>query len=265
MELRERLAAAAATSTNGKDEKAEQAPGTADSFAEVKNRVHMAVISELGPELYDADLDAKELRARVMAKINEHLARETGIAREDRVRLADEIADDTLGHGPIERLLADESVTEVMVNGPFDVWAEREGKLHHTGVRFNDECAPPPHHQQDRGADRAPGRRVVADGGRAAARRQPRQRGAAAALAHRAAADDPQVQQVALGHERPHPARHADRANRRLLRALHRGRAEHPDLRRHGLRQDDDAQRDVDRDPEQATASSRSRTRPSCD
>jgi pilus assembly protein CpaF len=139
MELRERLAAAATTSTNGKDEKAEQAPGTADSFAEVKNRVHMAVISELGPELYDADLDAKALRARVMAKINEHLARETGIAREDRVRLADEIADDTLGHGPIERLLADESVTEVMVNGPFDVWAEREGKLHHTGVRFNDE------------------------------------------------------------------------------------------------------------------------------
>src|SRR5215210_2102016 len=139
MELRERLAAAAAPSTNGKDEKAEQAPGTADSFADVKNRVHMAVISELGPELYDADLDAKALRARVMAKINEHLARETGIAREDRLRLADEIADDTLGHGPIERLLADDSVTEIMINGPFDVWVEREGKLHHTGVRFNDE------------------------------------------------------------------------------------------------------------------------------
>ncbi len=139
MELRERLAAAAAASTNGKDDKPELAPETADSFAEVKNRVHMAVISELGPELYDADLDATAWRARVRAKINEHLARETGIAREDRVRLADEIADDTLGHGPIERLLADESVTEVMVNGPFDVWAEREGKLHHTGVRFNDE------------------------------------------------------------------------------------------------------------------------------
>jgi pilus assembly protein CpaF len=140
MELRERLAASATPATNGKPEAAaEQAPTTADAFAEVKNRVHMAVISELGPELYDADLDPAALRERVMAKINEHLARETGIAREDRVRLADEIADDTLGHGPIERLLADESVTEVMVNGPFDVWAEREGKLHHTGVRFNDD------------------------------------------------------------------------------------------------------------------------------
>jgi pilus assembly protein CpaF len=139
MELRERLAAGAAPTKNGKPEAAQQAPTEGDSFAEVKNRVHMAVISELGPELYDADLDPGALRERVMSKINEHLARETGIAREDRVRLADEIADDTLGHGPIERLLADESVTEVMVNGPFDVWAEREGKLHHTGVRFNDE------------------------------------------------------------------------------------------------------------------------------
>src|SRR5215204_4978190 len=139
MELRERLAATAAPATNGKPEAVEQAATTGDAFAEVKNRVHMAVISELGPELYDAELDPAALRERVMAKINEHLARETGIAREDRVRLADEIADDTLGHGPIERLLADESVTEVMVNGPFDVWAEREGKLHHTGVRFNDD------------------------------------------------------------------------------------------------------------------------------
>ena len=134
MELRERLAAAAAA--NGSSEADEAAP---DTFAEVKNRVHMAVISELGPLLFDAELDPEALRERVMSKINEHLAREAGIAREDRLRLADEIADDTLGHGPIERLLADESVTEIMINGPFDVWIEREGKLHHTGVSFNDE------------------------------------------------------------------------------------------------------------------------------
>jgi pilus assembly protein CpaF len=136
MELRERLAAAANRGTavsNGSGE------GTTDSFAEVKNRVHMAVISELGPQLFDADLEAETLHERVMSKINEHLARETGIAREDRERLAEEIADDTLGHGPIERLLADDSVTEVMVNGPYDVWAEREGKLSRTGVQFIDD------------------------------------------------------------------------------------------------------------------------------
>ena len=50
-----------------------------------------------------------------------------------------EISDDILGHGPIERLLADDSVTEIMVNGPFDVWVERQGRLYQTTVRFNDD------------------------------------------------------------------------------------------------------------------------------
>ena len=50
-----------------------------------------------------------------------------------------EIADDILGHGPLERLLADDSITEVMVNGPFDIWVERQGRLYETTVRFKDE------------------------------------------------------------------------------------------------------------------------------
>src|SRR5262249_271388 len=43
------------------------------------------------------------------------------------------------GHGPIESLLNDDSVTEVMVNGPHDVWLERDGKLQKTPIRFIDE------------------------------------------------------------------------------------------------------------------------------
>src|SRR5207244_396232 len=46
---------------------------------------------------------------------------------------------DVLGHGPLERLLADDSVTEIMVNGPFDIWVERQGRLYQTTVRFNDD------------------------------------------------------------------------------------------------------------------------------
>src|SRR5205085_5586000 len=67
------------------------------------------------------------------------LATETGIAREDRRRLASEIADDILGHGPLERPLADESITEIMINGPYDIWIERQGRLHATQIRFTDE------------------------------------------------------------------------------------------------------------------------------
>jgi pilus assembly protein CpaF len=111
----------------------------ADPFAELKNRVHMAVISELGAQLFNVDMNPLATRGRVMADIRLQLDREAGLARADRDRLVDDIADDILGHGPLERLLADETVTEVMVNGPYDIWVERRGRLHATAARFTDE------------------------------------------------------------------------------------------------------------------------------
>jgi pilus assembly protein CpaF len=114
-------------------------PSGPDPFADVKNRIHLAVIGELGPQLFNATMDPMALRDRVINDIRTHLARESGIARDDRERLVAEISDDILGHGPIERLLADDSVTEIMVNGPFDIWVERQGRLYQTTVRFNDD------------------------------------------------------------------------------------------------------------------------------
>jgi pilus assembly protein CpaF len=115
------------------------APDGSDSFAEVKNRIHFAVIADLGPQLFNADMDPVALRGRVMADIRSQLSQEAGISREDRERLADEIADDILGHGPLERPLGDDNVTEVMINGPFDIWVERQGRLYQTPIRFTDE------------------------------------------------------------------------------------------------------------------------------
>src|SRR6476620_1054081 len=110
-----------------------------EPFAELKNRVHMSVISELGPQLFNISVDPNELRDRVTADVRRLLNDEPGIAREDRERLTSEILDDILGYGPLERLLADDSITEVMCNGPDDVWIERGGKLYETTVRFTDE------------------------------------------------------------------------------------------------------------------------------
>ena len=129
MELHERLSAVRPTA----------APTGRDPFAELKNRIHLEVISELGPQLFNVTMDPNALRERVNTDIRLELADEQGLARDDRDRLAAEIADDILGHGPLERLLADDSVTEIMVNGPFDVWVERQGRLYDTTVRFNDE------------------------------------------------------------------------------------------------------------------------------
>src|ERR671929_564094 len=116
------------------------APSTGpDPFAEVKNRIHLAVIADLGPQLFNVNMDPIALRERVTTDIRSQLAPETGMSRDDRDRIAAEIADDILGHGPLERLLSDESVTEIMVNGPYDVWVERQGRLYETTVRFTDE------------------------------------------------------------------------------------------------------------------------------
>jgi pilus assembly protein CpaF len=129
MELHERLSTSAPITTLSGP----------DPFAEVKNRIHLAVIGELGPQLFNASMDPIALRERVVTDIRVHLGSENGISRDDRERLVADISDDILGHGPIERLLADDSVTEIMVNGPFDVWVERQGRLYQTTVRFNDD------------------------------------------------------------------------------------------------------------------------------
>jgi pilus assembly protein CpaF len=129
MELHERLSATRPVT----------GPSARDPFAELKTRIHLAVIGDLGPQLYNVNMDPAELRERVVGDIRTHLAGETGIARDDRLRLEEEIADDILGHGPLERLLADDSITEIMVNGPFDIWIERQGRLYQAPVRFNDD------------------------------------------------------------------------------------------------------------------------------
>src|SRR5436190_22350770 len=115
------------------------AHGPSDPFSDLKNTVHLAVIGDLGPQLFNVHMDPTALRERVTADIRRHLSQETGLSRDDRDRITAELADDILGHGPLERLLADDSITEVMVNGPFDIWIERQGRLYPTSIKFNDE------------------------------------------------------------------------------------------------------------------------------
>jgi pilus assembly protein CpaF len=109
-----------------------------DPFAELKNRIHQALIAELGPQLFADGAQAGELRDLVEPQVRRLIDEERTIAGADREGLVGEIVDDTIGHGPLERLLADDTVTEIMVNGPHDVWVERNGRLFETPVRFID-------------------------------------------------------------------------------------------------------------------------------
>jgi pilus assembly protein CpaF len=113
--------------------------GVGDPFAPLKNTIHLRVIGDLGPQLFNVATDPAALRERVVADIRRHLSQESGLSRDDRDRITSALADDILGHGPLERLLADDSITEIMVNGPFEIWIERQGRLYPTNVRFNDD------------------------------------------------------------------------------------------------------------------------------
>src|SRR6266540_2122248 len=101
-------------------------------------RIHLELVSELGPRLFDV-ADSESVRRTVEEGIRDRLRQEAVLAHEDRQRLAAEIADDIFGYGPLERLLNDSSISEVMVNGCEDIWIERDGLISQTRLRFSDD------------------------------------------------------------------------------------------------------------------------------
>jgi pilus assembly protein CpaF len=112
-----------------------------DPFDGVKRAVHAQLVGTLGPKLYDANLTQSELEQQVRATLqNVIAATDQPMTGADRIKLSQEIADDILGYGPLEPLLRDTTLTEVMVNGFDDIWIEREGLLYRVDTRFSDEA-----------------------------------------------------------------------------------------------------------------------------
>ncbi len=90
---------------------------------------------------YNNTVDQKELRARVSRIVQSALGTEkTPMSALEMAQVAQSVADDILGYGPIERLLHDPTVSEIMVNGPDQVYIERNGKIIPTRVSFLDEA-----------------------------------------------------------------------------------------------------------------------------
>ena len=107
----------------------------------VKRSVHGALVSSLGPRLYDPHMVQTDLEGLVRETLQSVIEREeTPLSGPDRARVTQEVSDDILGLGPIEPLLANPDVSEVMVNGPDDVFIEMSGKLRKTDVAFYDEA-----------------------------------------------------------------------------------------------------------------------------
>jgi pilus assembly protein CpaF len=114
-----------------------QAP-VRESFRDVKFRIQNRVIQDLDPKL---DLSNQVEVRRQIEEIFGKVIDEEGLAltRAERVRMLEQITDEIIGLGPLEPLLRDESITEVMVNGPRQVYIERSGKLELTNVVFQND------------------------------------------------------------------------------------------------------------------------------
>jgi pilus assembly protein CpaF len=88
----------------------------------------------------DPNLSAEQLRTIVLGELDEVVEEENvPLSSEERARLTAELADDVLGYGPLQRLLDDDSVSEIMVNGPDNIYVEQDGRLTRTTARFSSE------------------------------------------------------------------------------------------------------------------------------
>ena len=112
-----------------------------DPHSEWKHELHGKIVDKLKNAKPSEKEDDKSIEKKIEELVDQ-LVQETGNdvqLRMDRLRLKREMVDEIIGYGPINPLLQDPDVSEVMVNGPRQVYAERNGKLELTGVRFRDD------------------------------------------------------------------------------------------------------------------------------
>ncbi|MCK6578563.1 MAG: CpaF family protein [Anaerolineae bacterium] len=109
-----------------------------NAYVDLKSRVQTRLLSELDQS---TDLSRKsEVRAHIEELFNAILAEESMVlARQERQRLFETIVAEIMGFGPLEPLLADESITEIMVNGPKNIFIERKGTINRANVTFEDD------------------------------------------------------------------------------------------------------------------------------
>jgi pilus assembly protein CpaF len=111
------------------------AKASADQFDGLRQRVQQKLIAELDPKL---DLSQTAQVRRLIEDLFTAILEQEGIVlpRAERQKLFEATVAEILGLGPIEPLLSDETISEVMVNGPHNVWIERAGKLLKTDITF---------------------------------------------------------------------------------------------------------------------------------
>jgi len=116
----------------------QSASPTRDANRDIRIKLQTRIINNLDPRLDLAD--AKAVRSSIEEMFNKFIDEEgVVVTRVERQKMLESILDEILGFGPIEPLLKDDTITEVMVNGPFRCYVERKGKLQLSDVTFQSD------------------------------------------------------------------------------------------------------------------------------
>lgn len=114
-----------------------------DPFEEIKAKIHAKIIEEIKTEAFkDVNQNGEEenLETEILSIVESVLSDETlYISKTERQKITSDIIDETIGYGPINTLIHDPSISEIMVNGPRQVYIEKKGRLIRTDVSFKDE------------------------------------------------------------------------------------------------------------------------------
>src|SRR5438874_2250644 len=108
------------------------------SWEATKRKVRELVLDEVAPRMQG--LSGDELTTEVKSALDRILQREdVSVSPLERRKFVQEMISDTLGYGPLDVLLQDATVTEIMCNSCDDIWVERAGLIEHTDMSFTDD------------------------------------------------------------------------------------------------------------------------------
>lgn len=124
---------------SGQDKAKSTVVAKTDPYQNLKTRIHKRIVDEMS---LDGVVSDKKVLEDTVGKVADSVMDEetVPIPRVDRFRIIAELVDEVLGYGPIDSLLKDESISEVMVNSPSQVYVERKGKLVLSDVQFRDDA-----------------------------------------------------------------------------------------------------------------------------
>ena len=113
---------------------------------DLKMAVHRRIVDAMTPEEQNLIMQGEPAREQIKTIISQYSDREIAenvtfnMTRGERFQLVDDICDELLGLGPLEPLLKDENISEIMINGPKDIFVEQKGKLLLTDTYFHDDA-----------------------------------------------------------------------------------------------------------------------------